>query len=112
MFSQFKTKQMEKKLLTTLAIVFIATVALFTGCNKSYQDGKFGGPGDQVSKSHQTPGGTTTSPVDLGTAVTFAVLGGTTVTNVGRAIITVDLGVSSGTTSSGFAITGFLATNR
>jgi len=108
-----KSKKMEKnKLLTTLAIVFIASVALFTGCNKNDQEHNNFGPGDQLLTSYKTPGGTTTSPVDLGTAVTFAVLGGTTVTNAGPSIITGDLGVSSGTTTSGFAITGFLATNR
>ena len=42
------------------------------------------------------------SPVDLGTAAPFVVLGGTTVTNVGPSVLNGDLGVSPGTALTGF----------
>ena len=90
-----------KKLLTTLAVV---SVVLIAGCNK---DELFrNAPDLSNAKIAADQALSLASTVPLGTASTFAVLAGTTVTNAGVSLITGDAGVSPGT-----ELTGFLATN-
>ena len=87
------------KLLTTLAIVSIALVAFFTGCNKTVMNPDQGTSTSTSTKTQKVY----SSPVPLGTASTFAVLAGTTVTNATTSLITGDAGVGT----AGNALTGF-----
>lgn len=67
---------------TPLSILFLVLVALTAGANSI------------AALASTAPG--------LGTAATYAVLGGTTVTNTGNSVLTGDLGVSPGTACTGF----------
>ena len=88
----------KSKLLLTLSVI---TLVLIAGCNKNEQWGNSFDPsnanGNLLNFSKNA-----TSPVNLGAATTFAVLGGTTVTNADSSILTGDLGVSPGTAITGF----------
>ena len=90
------------KHLATLAIASIAMVALFTGCNKNGIDNRDLFTSNS-NKDHKTQ--VYSSPVPLGTAATFAVLGGESVSNATTSVITGDLGVSPGTSITGFDLT-------
>src|SRR5450759_4218351 len=87
------------KHLATLAIASIAMVAFLTSCNKGGIN-SIDPLTSTSTKGHQTQA--YSSPVPLGTASTFAVLGGTTVTNATTSLITGDAGVSPGTELTGF----------
>src|SRR5665647_413793 len=88
--------KMNKHLLS-LAVVSIVTVAFLTSCNKNEMNN--GNPNPGSNRGHEIQ---VYSPVPLGTASTFAVLGGQTVTNSGESLITGDAGVSPGTELTGF----------
>ena len=55
-----------------------------------------------VTVTDGSPAGAAQAPVGLGTAASFAVLAGTTVTNTGPSVISGDVGVSPGTAITGF----------
>lgn len=80
------------KLLTSVIVVALVLIA---GCKKNEI-------ATQNSEAFSLKSGTLTSSLTLGSASTFAVLGGTTVTNADASIITGDAGVSPGTALTGF----------
>ena len=86
-----------KKLLTTFAVV---TAVLMSGCSKDEFARNEFNPANADSDLIQYQAMSATVP--LGSAATFAVLAGTTITNAEASVITGNIGVSPGTALTGF----------
>jgi hypothetical protein len=86
---------------TSKLLAFLAafSVVLIAGCNKN--ESWLKGP-DSGNSALMPLKSAMVTTVPLGSAATFAVLGGTTVTTSGPSLITGDLGVSPGTAITGF----------
>ena len=86
------------KLLTSVTVVALVLIA---GCKKN-EVATENSEALSLKSANLKSSSTLNATVPLGSAATFAVLGGTTVTNADASIITGDAGVSPGTALTGF----------
>jgi hypothetical protein len=93
--SQFKIKKMKSnKVLTTLAVVSMVSVVLFSGCKK-----------DELATVNPVVIPVQTKaiePVALAGTSNYAVLAGSAITSTGATSVTGDIGLSPGTSIGGF----------
>jgi len=102
-----RTRSLTQRAIRVAVFVSISlAVFLFSACEtnepSSQRDASTPTGPQNLNKSLSKSASVSAAAIPLGSLSTFAVLGGTTVTNAGASLITGDLGVSPGTAITGF----------